>query len=153
MLATPLMIVCGLLSLAASARAESESEDAACSNHTLRGDYGFAIEGLILPAPGVALPIRGVAMTHFDGKGNLSQVDHIIVNGDPVSPIEWTPGTGTYHVNANCTGTVQINIPSVGDLVNLSVVVVRHGKEIHTVVTPPFNGPKRTVTSVGIKID
>ncbi len=49
MIATPVMIVCGLLASGAPARAQSE-DDGHCSNQTLRGDYGFAVEGLILPA-------------------------------------------------------------------------------------------------------
>jgi hypothetical protein len=116
----------------------------------LQGDYGFAVEGLILPAPGVALPIRGVHMTHFDGKGNLTQVDSILVNGGAAT--DWTPVIGTYHVNANCTGTIYL-LPSNGGFVNLRIVVVRQGNEIHAVVWPPFDGPGRTVTSVGIRRD
>jgi hypothetical protein len=100
---------------------------------------------------GVTIPVRGVHMTHFDGKGNLTQVDSIIANGGPIS--DWTPVTGTYHVNTNCTGTILL-LPSTGEkFVNLRIVVVRQGKEIHTVVWPPFDGPGRTVTSVGIKVE
>ena len=149
MIATPVMIVCGLLASGATARAESQ--DGSCSNRTLRGDYGSAVEGVVLPGPGVAIPIRGVVMTHYDGQGNFTQVDHIVVNGVPPA-IEWTPGSGTYHVNANCTGTILLH-PSAGGFINLRIVVVRHGKEIHTVVWPPFDGPNRTVTSVGIKVE
>ena|SRR5579864_613511 len=152
MAAIPIMIVCIVLA-GASAMAQSDtahSGDRQCSNRTLFGDYGFAVEGLLLPAPGVTLPGRGVTMTHFDGKGNLTQVDSLIINGSPVS--DWSPVAGTYHVNANCTGTMSL-LPSTGGFVNLRIVVVRQGKEIHTVVWPPFDGPDRTVTSVGIKVE
>jgi hypothetical protein len=133
----------------ASAMAQSDmarSGNRRCSNRSLLGDYGFVVEGLLLPAPGVALPGRGVTMTHFDGEGNLTQVDSLIINGSPVS--DWSPVTGTYHVN----GTMNI-LPSAGGFVNLRIVVVKQGKEIHTVVWPPFDGPDRTITSVGIKVD
>jgi hypothetical protein len=149
MIATPVMIICGLLVSGAPARAQSD-EDKPCSNQTLRGNYGFALEGLILPAPGVTIPIRGVHMTHFDGSGTLTQFDSIIVNGSPIG--DWTPVTGTYHVNADCSGTILLH-PSTGGFVNLRIVVVKNGKEIHSVVWPPFDGPNRTVTSVGIKIE
>jgi hypothetical protein len=56
------------------------------------------------PDPALLSPIRGVVMTHYDGEGNFTQVDRIVFNGVPPA-IEWTPGSGTYHVNANCTGT------------------------------------------------
>jgi hypothetical protein len=149
MIATPVMIVCGLLASGATARAESQ--DGSCSNRSLRGDYGSAVEGVVLPGPGVAIPIRGVVMTHYDGQGNFTQVDHIVINGVPPA-IEWTPGTGTYHVNANCTGTAHIDI-STGGFVNLEIVVVRQGKQVHAVVTAPFDGPVRTVTSVATRVE
>ena len=149
MIATPVMIVCGLLASGSTARAESQ--DGSCSNRSLRGDYGSAVEGVVLPGPGVVIPIRGVVMTHYDGQGNFTQVDHIVINGVPPA-IEWTPGTGTYHVNANCTGTIHL-VPSTGGFVNLTIVLVRQGKEIHTLVTAPFDGPGRTVSSVGIKVE
>jgi len=126
------------------------SGDRHCSDRTLSGDYGFAVEGLLLPAPGVSIPGRGVTMTHFDGEGNFTQVDSLIIGGTPVS--DWSPVTGTYHVNANCTGTMNL-LPSGGGFVNLRFVVVRRGKEIHTVVWPPFDGPARTITSVGIRVE
>jgi hypothetical protein len=147
-IATSLMIVGGLLASGSPARAQSP--DGACSNRTILGDYGFSVEGLILPAPGVALPVRGVHMTHFDGKGNLTQMDSLLANGSPIS--DWTPVTGTYHVNADCTGTILLH-PSTGGFVNLRIVVVGLGKKILTVVWPPFDGPGRTVTSVGTKVE
>lgn len=151
MVTIPIMLVCFVLAATSTAQSDTaHSGDRHCSNRTLLGDYGFAVEGLVLPAPGVTIPGRGVTMTHFDGKGNLTQVDSLIINGSPVS--DWSPVTGTYNVNANCTGTMNL-LPSTGGFVNLRMVVVKHGTEIHTVVWPAFDGPDRTVTSVGIKVD
>jgi hypothetical protein len=79
----PLMMVCGLLvpasSMGPTARADDE-DTKVCTNHTLHGDYGFALEGEIL---GPGLQFRGVVMQHYDGKGNFTQVDHMVVNGVP----------------------------------------------------------------------
>jgi hypothetical protein len=130
-----------------SAVTENEPGDGTCSNRTLRGDYGFAIEGQFLAGP-LAGPFRGVALTHFDGEGNLSQVDHNVVNGTPPR-IQWSPGSGTYAVNPDCTGTARIDFDDGRPSVHLSLVVVRHGREIHTVV----DNPGRAVTSTGIKRD
>ena len=112
---------------------ENQGVDGACSNQTLRGDYGFAIEGQILAGPRAGHLLRGEAMTHFDGEGNLSQVDHVVDNGVPPR-IEWSPGSGPYIVNPDCTGTAQINFTDGRPPVNLHLVVVRHGQEIHTAV-------------------
>jgi len=156
LVAIPIMIVCALLVAASSPRVAASSPkaddgDKACTDRTLHGDYGSSVEGVILPAPGVTLPIRGVVTTHYDGQGNFSQVDHIIVNGVPPA-IEWTPGTGTYHINADCTGTAHI-VTSTGMFVNLEIVVVQQGKQIHAVVTAPFDGPGRDVTSAATRVE
>ena len=99
----------------------------ASTNKTIQGDYGSQIEGTIL---GPNLPFRGLAMAHFDGKGNITQADHIVFNGIPPL-IEWTPGTGTYTVNPDCTGSAVINSPSGQGPVNLHFVVVNNGKQIN----------------------
>ena len=149
----PLVVLSGVLVSGASVRpdARGDARDRNCSNRTLRGDYGSAIEGTVLPAPGVSLPIRGVVMTRYDGEGNFHQVDHVVVNGVP-PPNQWNPGAGTYQINADCTGTGQI-LQANGGFVNLVFVVVRSGDEVHAVVTAPFDGPARTVSSVGIRVD
>ncbi len=136
---TPVVIVCCLLTSGASAAARSEVQP--CSNHTLFGDYGFALEGTFL---GPGLPFRGVVMQHYDGKGNLTQVDHIVVNGVPPAE-EWTPGSGTYTVNPDCTGAAVINAPG-NPPINLHFVIVRQGKEIHQVVD------SNAATAVGIRV-
>ena len=51
---TPLLLACGLLVSGTSAIAQSS--DGPCSNRTLSGDYGFAVEGVILsPPPGAPI--------------------------------------------------------------------------------------------------
>lgn len=155
--ATACLVVGGFLfapsapQVAASAPQPSEREGKSCSNQMLRGDYGARVEGVVLPAPGVSLPLRGVVMVHYDGNGNFTQVDHIVVNGQAPA-IEWTPGTGTYQVNSDCTGTARI-VPSTGGFVNLEIVVVKGGKQVNAVVTTPYDGPDRAVTSVATLVD
>jgi hypothetical protein len=139
------MIVCFVLA-GASAMAQSDtahSGDRPCSNRTLFGDYGSQIEGTVL---GPNLPFRGLAMGHFDGKGNITQVDHIVFNGIP-PVVEWTPGTGTYTVNPDCTGSGVINSPSAQGPINLHFVVVNHGKQINQVVDA------NAATAVAYKVD
>ncbi len=63
-------------------------------------------------------------------------------------PADWTPGSGTYTVNPDCTGTAVINSASspIGPL-NLHLVLVKEGKEIHFVVDT------NAVTSIGIRVE
>lgn len=148
----------GLLLLAGSAKAQ---EPSVCTNATLNGDYAFTVSGqLFIPvptAPGTFHVIlrEGVAMTHFDGFGNLSQVDLVLSdpNAPPppgVPPTDKTTGfhtdeKGTYTVHPDCTGTFTINNPELtnpqtgkttpGAIIVVKFVLSDHGRAIHTVVT------------------
>ena len=149
--AAGLMVVCGAIALGpmVGAQAEEKASQASwfrCSDRTLRGDYGFSIDGTILAGTPNAFLLRGVAMTNFDGHGNLSQVDFTTRNGAPLTA-DWRPAVGTYAINADCTGTAQI-VPADGTpAVNLRLVVVDRGREVRTIVVGNATG------SVGIRID
>src|SRR5208282_5210098 len=73
------LILAGFLS--AGARAQSSDNDG-CSNATLKGDYAFTVSGTIwvTDAQGILEAVQrdGIAMTHFDGIENLSQVDYVL---------------------------------------------------------------------------
>lgn len=142
--ATHTTILCFLLASGVSALAQSgdgESGGGRCSNRTLNGDYGIALDGTFLPST----PFRGVVMQHYDGHGNITQVDHVVINGMPPAQ-EWTPGTGTYTVNPDCTGVGVINSGNNPPL-NIHFVVVNNGKQINQVVDA------NAVTAVGIKVN
>jgi hypothetical protein len=149
LLAVPLIMILGVMGSSASATVQS----ARCSNRTLAGDYGFTIEGTVLAIPGIPLPpgvtipVRGIVLQHYDGKGNLTQVDHVVDNGMPPAE-EWTPGSGTYTVNPDCTGSEVINIPG-NPLAPLSIhfVITKQGREIRQVVDA------NAVTAIGHKVD
>lgn len=80
-----------------------------CTNRSLQGDFATMVEGYFLAGP-AQVPLRSVALTRFDGHGNVSQVDHAVVDG-MTPPADWTPATGTYTVNPDCTGESELNIP------------------------------------------
>ena len=119
-----------------------------CSNASLKGKYGQTISGQILPAPGVVLPQNGVAMTTFDGNGNFTQKDFVVINGAATSTGFATGETGTYTVNSDCTGTATINYPD-GTWINLELVVVNHGREFRTVVSSLSMGGKAVPVNIG----
>lgn len=135
LIAAASVIACGMCVVcAAQARADDDKDARArCSNETLEGSYALTIEGL-LGVPGPSLPLRGVVLQRYDGDGNITQVDHVVVNGTPPSEA-WRPGTGTYSVNADCTGTASLTIAGGGGPpIVVYFVVARHGKEIRQVV-------------------
>jgi hypothetical protein len=138
-----LLTLCG--ALFSGSLAKAQPEDGNCSVRTLRGSYGFSIDGQILAGPRAGL-LRGVAMAEFDGRGNYKQVDFTTINGVPVGN-DWSPATGTYRVNADCTGTAEIVQADGRPTLKLRLVVVRGGKEVRTVVEGNATG------SVGIRVN
>ena len=149
--AIPITIACALFASGGSAMAQSagsESDHKRCSNRTLLGDYGSVSEGVLLNVPGLPpeAQFRAVTMTHFDGKGNLSWVEHTVINGTLLEP-GWTPASGTYAVNPDCTGTAVVNTPNSPVPLSLAFVVVKQGKEIHTVLDSD------AIATVFIKVD
>jgi len=132
-----------------TASAQNTTMSQVCSNATLLGDYAFRVSGEIFylgtgdPTPAVkSNPIAiwmyrdGVAMTHFDGMGNLSQRDWIMGNGTENPPSGIFPGseTGTYTVNADCTGDATIGSLAHLPEIKLKFVLGDHGRVIHTIV-------------------
>ena len=146
----PTLVVCGLMALGAPAVSQpnepSDTNNGRCSNRILFGNYGSSSQGLLLPAPGVALEFRGLTMTHFDGRGNLTWVEHTVVQGTPVQP-GWVAASGTYTVNPDCTGTAVVNTPNSPVPLNLALVVVKRGKEVRTVLDA------HAILSVFIKVE
>ena len=144
LLAGPMIFATCFLVIGTSAFAQSvqsESTSGNCSNRTLNGSYGFLLDGTNFPS---GVPFRGVVMQTYDGKGGITQVDHVVFAGFP-PPTEWTPGTGEYSVNSNCTGAAVLHTVT-GD-VQLHFVVVNNGKQIDQVVDA------NAVTAVGHRVN
>jgi hypothetical protein len=110
--------------------------DFACTNETLRGKYGFTISGT-RPAVrgGPQVSLVGTALTTFHGDGSFEQFDNINVDS-PAAPFQPDrPGMGTYNLNPDCTGSMTLT--AAGVTLELSIVVVDHGREIRTAVVTP----------------
>ena len=137
---TALIMAAGVLAWDTSARAQAVPGH--CSDQTLNGSYAFEIDGQILSGPFAGL-LRGVAMTQFDGHGNVDQVDFATLNGIP-RWAGWRSVTGTYHVNEDCTGEAVLNPSDGSPSLHLFLVVASHGQEIKTVVAGNATGSRGT---------
>ena len=107
----------------------------ACSARTLNGTYaltfsGFSTRGPVPAAINNFTPVAGGGLVTFDGNGNVSASETVSVGG-LISPVN-VPGT--YTVNSDCTGTF-ITTPNA----QLSLVILRNGREIQAVNTVPGN--------------
>jgi hypothetical protein len=139
------ILACGLLAPMDALAQESDNDG--CTEATLKGDYAFRITGAILNAAGAPVDSReGVAMTHFDGKGSLTQLDWVMSNGVPLmAPADPVTGfhideSGMYKLNPDCTGSAVIHFPappgvSSGAEIDLMLVLGNHGRTIHAIVS------------------
>jgi hypothetical protein len=98
-----------------------------CSNSSLRGSFGFQFNGTVL---GVG-PIAGVGVNTYDGVGSYTGTQTVNINGFPVPN---QPTSGTYSVNADCTGTQTVSFPG-GQVVHLAFVLV--GKQAYGLQMDP----------------
>jgi hypothetical protein len=97
-----------------------------CSASTLSGTYSDQDTGTIV---GVG-PFAGVNVDTFDGRGRLTIKGVSSVNGS-VSP---GTSTGTYQVNADCTGTYSVS-DAYGDTFTAFFVISDGGNELRIIVT------------------
>jgi hypothetical protein len=153
------------LLLGVAAMPAAADVDNGCSIASLKGDYAFTIDGWMPNPDGTQSPNRGVAITHFDGAGNLTQRDFVITagipnpsNGDAQSGFHFSTGeTGTYDLHSDCTGSAVIDLNAVvpkplsPGVIKLMLVVTHHGNRIHTVVSeitlPGTTAPSLNTTS------
>jgi hypothetical protein len=122
----------------------ASAADPPCSQRTLKGYYGFTIIGQTPVGP-----VTGVALTDFDGDGKLTQVDNAVHNGVSPGAGVWRPSPGSYNLNPDCTGTMEIDPQDGSPSLYLSIVVDRQGREIRTVV----DNPGTQTTSIGVQRD
>jgi hypothetical protein len=115
-----------LLAVAPNLYADDAAQDhhGSCSNTSLRGTYGYSSQGFVSITPDISpalfLPwvISGVAT--FDGKGKIASGAFTINSTDPAGQVNRGTFTGTYAVNADCTGSVETDVGLHYDVVVLS---------------------------------
>ena len=123
-----------LLTLTLAASSTLSAQANTCANWTIQGTYVFTIRGTIFLPNGSTLLVDGIAKETFDGKGSETQVDAVATNGF-LAP-GWRPGTGTYSVNPDCTGTQTVVVEGLPDL-HLRFIIAQGGNTIHQVVIDP----------------
>ena len=111
--------VSSLLELAVAARAQ-----AACSNASLKGAFGYTCQGTFgdLQAAEVGIGI-------YDGAGTASGKSTLSVSGSPPAPTTWT---GNYTINGDCSGTITF-----GDGTHAALVLDDNKKELRVIASDP----------------
>jgi hypothetical protein len=126
-----------------------------CTTAILQGDYTFAVHGQSLSADGSTSTglIDGVGYITFDGNGTATQEDFVVKNGTEVPGVMQnasgfhTGETGTYTINEDCTGTINITL-SPGNTRTDQIVVSKRGAAIHAIVSQATAGGSPIVLQV-----
>jgi hypothetical protein len=138
-----------LLSLCNAAQAGGRADDR-CSTETLKGAFGFIGHGEILGLIGsdgkvhtyaTTSILDDIALVTFDGMGHFSRTDFGMIAGLPkggqttFNPVQ----SGTYKVNADCTGWMKVVYDAGGSVpagveTDLNIVVAADGTLVESVV-------------------
>ena len=127
--------------------AAGEGRGGGCSLASLKGTYGTLLTGTKPsgPPPAPLEQLIGVALSTFDGEGHSTGIDNLhgaISGGTPDRP-----GTGTYTINEDCSGSATL-VNAGAPPLEMRFIVVDGGKEFRGVIVSPatvmvtFNGRK-----------
>jgi hypothetical protein len=104
-----------------------------CSEETLYGTYGIQIQGTRPAGPGVTESVIGVVMRTYDGEGGFTQVANL--HGSLTGATLDVAGSGTYEVNADCTGRTLVVAGPV--TIEDRLVIVDYGNEVRSATVNP----------------
>jgi hypothetical protein len=120
-----------------------------CSAATLRGNYGFRVEGTAF-----ASPFAAVGRNNYNGRGAMRGVIVVTVGNQPTfGPFAFgEDSVAPYTVNADCTGTKSVTLPVFGTI-TFWFVIDDDAREVRMIVVGDPNvtvsGTARKLTSDG----
>jgi hypothetical protein len=114
--------------------AQDDASARACSIRTLRGDYGLVGTGTRGVGPATIEQFVTISMVTYDGEGTFTAEG---VSHGQTTGVRGGPVSGTYFVNADCTGGQTTYIPGIPPLED-RFVIVDNGREVRTVVVAPL---------------
>ena len=127
----PGIIAAALASLLTSGFTTRLDAQDRCTKASLNGSYAFKVDGTNVANPYLPLgPFAAVGKNTYDGRGHMRGVITVSSNGSIIP----TTYTGTYTVNANCTGVKSATL-SIGAVVDFFFVIDDDLREIQMVVT------------------
>jgi hypothetical protein len=110
----------------------ADNDAVTCSVATLSGTYVYASNGVLIRGQD-RVPFAAAGLDVFDGAGQVNGVFSISFNGQITQNLTLS---GTYTVNANCTGT-WTTTDSTGTVVHFDLFIAPDGREVTSVQTDP----------------
>lgn len=104
-----------------------QDKDGQCTIATLQGSYGYFLSGPLIGRG----PVAAVGIMTLDGTGNLTARDTVSNSG----VIGHRTGSGTYIMNSNCTGSVNLDGDFLGFSADFTVIPEGHGRGFTFIVT------------------
>ncbi len=118
-----------LVPVAHASNSPGDSSDDSCSLGSLAGSFGITTTGWIV-AFGPVGPVGEVGTITFDGTGGVSQATTVSLNGTILLN---RMSSGSYVVNADCTGSLSLALPPPAGVSNSNFVIVEHGRELRLI--------------------
>jgi len=131
-----------MLGVATLQRGFAQDHDV-CSLATLNGRYVFDATGWNV-VNGSAVPKTVVEFLTFRSDGTLTSIATAVVGGNIIA--NDAPGSGTYTVNSDCTGTLTFN----GSGLTFDLFIAPSGRQFHmieTITGQMLAGPAQRVGS------
>jgi hypothetical protein len=135
MLRTSWLVVAAVLVLGLAAWGQ-------CSNANVTGKYGYSASGLDKSGN----PISFIGFIKADGKGAFTGTETGSDNGTVFTNI---PGSGTYSINSDCTGSGTSKFKGQKTINHFALVVASGGKNLQTLSTDAPNVQTGTVQAQG----
>jgi hypothetical protein len=142
--------ICGAFFLAALTAIAPAAQAGQCSFGRSAGGYGFTLTGVVILPTG-PVPIAAVGRANLDAAGNVSGTESRSVGGGFADETF----TGTYTVDADCTGTATLKFYESGQLVRtsvLSLIFDNNSREIR-MVQKSLQLPSSAFLPVVISVD
>jgi len=124
-----------------------ETPSRPCTPAMLKGAYVLTISGS-RPAPrvtpgstgavGAIETVIGMILHHFDGKGGFTQANPAIVKGSISGLFPDEPGSGTYELDASCTGSFSVRLPQLPAPLENRMIVYDNGRRFKALVVAPL---------------
>jgi hypothetical protein len=100
----------------------------------VKGNYAITVNGFFYDADGFQGVYSSAGLAIADGAGAITGTDTVNIDGTPTRGRQFT---GTYTLNANCTGTINLTDTKGNSIGNMDLVVANGGKTVALVDYDP----------------